>query len=69
MAPKYETLQSIVDQLEFCDYTTRDTIHDLKMNAAFIALKERAAAELVEQNGHNAQQAQPNMPTSGVAIW
>ena len=69
MAPKYETLQSIVDQLEFCDYTTRDTIHDLKMNAAFIALKERAAAELVEQNGHIAQQAQPNMPTSGVAIW
>ena len=45
MAPKYETLQSIVDQLEFCDYNTRDALHDLKMNAAFIALKERAAAE------------------------
>jgi len=69
MAPKYETLQSIVDQLESCDYQTLDTFHDLKMNAAFIALKERAAAELAEQNGHIAQHAEPNMPTSGVAIW
>jgi len=41
----YKTLQSIVDQLESGEYQTKDGLHDLKMNAAFIALKERAAAE------------------------
>ena len=51
----YETLQSIVDQLEYCDYQTKDDLHELKMNAAFIALKERAAADTKEQNGHIAQ--------------
>lgn len=39
------TLQSIVDQLAYCDYKTSDGLHELKMNAAFLALKERAAAE------------------------
>jgi hypothetical protein len=58
MAPKYETLQSIVDQLEFCDFTTRDTLHDLKMNAAFVALKEKAAAE----SGGSKTATPPNMP-------
>jgi hypothetical protein len=51
----YPTLQNIVNQLEFCEYQTEDGLHELKMNAAFIALKERAAAELAEQNGHIAQ--------------
>ena len=41
----YKTLQSIVDQLESGEYQTKDGLHDLKMNAAFIALKQRAAAE------------------------
>ena len=67
--PVYTTLQQIVDQLEYCGYESKDSLHRLEDNVAFVALKERAAAELVEQNGHIAQQAQPNMPTSGVAIW
>lgn len=41
----FETLQQIVDQLEYCRYQTKDGLHDLKMNRAFIALKERAALE------------------------
>jgi hypothetical protein len=58
-AAMYETLQSIVDQLEFCEYQTKDGLHDLKMNAAFIALKERAAAEHCgSKTGNIAQQPQ-----------
>lgn len=38
----FTTLQSIVEQLEFCNYKTDDDFHDLKMNAAFIKLKEVA---------------------------
>jgi len=62
MAPKYETLQSIVDQLEYCDFTTRDTLHNLKMNAAFVALKERAAAE----HSGSKTATTPNMPSMPV---
>lgn len=57
----YETLQSIVDQLEFCEYQTKDGLHDLRMNAAFIALKQRAAAEAVEaKRAHTPNK--PSMP-------
>jgi hypothetical protein len=53
MEPKYETLQRIVDQLEFCGYQTKDGLHELSLNAAFVALKEKATAELaVMANGH-----------------
>ena len=40
---KYDTLQKIVDQLEFCNYQTKDGLHSLKDNSAFIVLKKRAA--------------------------
>ena len=58
----YETLQSIVDQLEFCEYQTEDGQHCLEMNAAFVALKERAAAEAVEQTGTS-----PNSRSDGMS--
>ena len=41
----YKSLQEIVDQLEFCDFWTHGYSHPLKMNTAFIALKERAREE------------------------
>lgn len=41
----YNTLTSIVEQLELCGYVTADTNHELKDNAAFKALKELAALE------------------------
>ena len=40
---KNDTLQKIVDQLEFCNYQTEDGLHSLKDNSAFIMLKKRAA--------------------------
>ena len=43
--PVYTTLQQIVDQLEYCGYESKDGLHRLEDNIAFIALKERAAAE------------------------
>lgn len=46
----YKTLQSIVDQLEFCGYKTEDGLHVIESNTAFIALKEKAVAETAEQN-------------------
>jgi hypothetical protein len=58
----YETLQSIVSQLDFCEYQTKDGIHDLKMNAAFIALKERAAAELAEALKPTHNTGSPKLP-------
>jgi hypothetical protein len=47
----YETLQSIVDQLEFCEYQTKDGFHELKTNAAFIALnnEDHINAVIVQQ--------------------
>jgi predicted DNA binding protein len=44
-------LQQIIDQLEKCDYTTKDQLHDLKMNTAFIELKKMAENEnsVIEQ--------------------
>jgi len=36
----YDTLTEIVEQLEYCEYTTKDKLHDLKDNAALIKLKE-----------------------------
>jgi hypothetical protein len=36
-------LPAIVEQLERCGYQTADGLHNLSMNAAFIALKEIAA--------------------------
>jgi hypothetical protein len=39
---KYDTLQKIVDQLEFCNFQTEDGLHWLKDNSAFIVLKNRA---------------------------
>jgi len=36
----YETLQECIKQLEKCDYQTVDGLHSLKMNTAFIQLKE-----------------------------
>ena len=44
---KYDTLTKIVEQLEYCGYTTKDRLHDLKDNIAFIRLKEIAAKESV----------------------
>lgn len=41
----YDTLQSIVEQLEFCGYVTADNNNELKDNAAFKALKKLAIAE------------------------
>lgn len=35
----YETLKEIIDQLEKPNYQTKDGLHDLKDNAAFIQLK------------------------------
>ena len=43
--PVYTTLQQIVDQLEYCGYESKDSLHRLEDNVAFVALKERAAAE------------------------
>jgi hypothetical protein len=39
---EYKTLSQIVEQLEKCDYTTKDQLHDLKNNAAFVVLKQMA---------------------------
>lgn len=41
----YKTIQQIVEQLEKCDYTTKDNNHDLKNNVAFLALKRMAEEE------------------------
>jgi hypothetical protein len=38
----YDTLTEIVEQLELCNYQTPDGYHELKMNAAFSALKNIA---------------------------
>jgi len=48
MPKEYSSLQEIVDQLESCGYETSDQYHYLENNTAFIALKERAAAEQAE---------------------
>jgi len=42
---KFDTLTSIVEQLESCEYVTKDNHHELKMNIAFISLKEMAKKE------------------------
>jgi hypothetical protein len=42
---KYDTLQSIVEQLEKCEFQTKDGLHTIETNTAFIALKERAEVE------------------------
>lgn len=42
---KFNTLTSIVEQLEFCGYVTEDHLHSLKDNTAFISLKEMAKKE------------------------
>lgn len=39
---QYDTLQKIVEQLEKCDYQTKDELHDLKNNVAFLSLKRMA---------------------------
>jgi len=39
---EYTTLKQIVEQLEFCNYQTKDELHDLENNVAFIKLKEIA---------------------------
>ena len=39
---KYDTLQKIIEQLEFCEYQTKDTQHNLKDNIAFMQLKRMA---------------------------
>jgi hypothetical protein len=46
-------LPAIVEQLERCGYQTADGLHNLSMNAAFIALKEIAAKSEVgeDENG------------------
>jgi len=36
---KYDTLKKIVEQLESCEYQSKDTLHDLKNNVAFLSLK------------------------------
>lgn len=36
---KYDTLQKIIEQLEFCDYQTKDGLHSLRDNIAFCSLK------------------------------
>jgi len=41
----YKTIQQIVEQLEKCNYTTKDNDHDLKNNVAFLALKRMAEDE------------------------
>lgn len=41
----FDTLQKIVEQLEFCGYVTADQIHPLYMNEAFISLKKMAENE------------------------
>lgn len=46
--PVYTTLQQIVDQLEYCDYESKDSLNRMEDNVAFVALKERAAAEAEE---------------------
>jgi hypothetical protein len=42
---EFKTLQSIVDQLQKCNYQTNDGLHQLELNAAFIALKQMAEVE------------------------
>ena len=42
---KYENLRQIVEQLEKCEYQTKDGLHKLEMNKAFITLKEFAKCE------------------------
>lgn len=39
---EYTTLKQIVEQLEFCNYQTKDELHDLGNNVAFVKLKEIA---------------------------
>ena len=42
---EYKTLKEIVEQLEFCNYTTKDNNHELKFNEAFVALKKMSEDE------------------------
>lgn len=48
--PKYDTLQSIVDQLEQYGYVDKFGFRRIEMDAAFIALKERAKAESLSKD-------------------
>jgi hypothetical protein len=43
---KYDTLQKIVTQLEFCNYKSESGF--LKMNVAFLSLKRMAEKQLIE---------------------
>jgi len=47
---KYTSLQKIVEQLEYCEYVTKDTFHYLTKNVAFLKLKQLAEQETKEQN-------------------
>ena len=43
--PAKKSLRAIILQLELCNYMTKDQLHDLKNNAAFVALKILAQNE------------------------
>ena len=42
----YNTLSEIVEQLEYCNYQTKDGLHDLKDNLAFTNLKKMAQQQV-----------------------
>jgi hypothetical protein len=46
--PPFDTLTKIVEQLEYCEYFTKDQLHSLTMNEAFVSLKKMAEAEARE---------------------
>lgn len=43
--PKWNTLLSIIEQLDACEYQTEDGLHSLVNNAAYVALKKIAQEE------------------------
>jgi len=45
-------LMRIVEQFEKCNYQTKDGLHDLKDNLAFVALKELAQEQIDNYDGH-----------------
>jgi hypothetical protein len=79
--PKYETLQQIVDQLEWCNYECEAGF--LKMNTAFIALKQMAIEDEKEEPLHEMSRAELQLnimrniereimtmhPRSSLAYW
>jgi hypothetical protein len=50
-------LKLIVEQLELCNYQTKDGLHDLKDNSAFHALKELAQEQFDNYDGPQDKEA------------